>query len=122
MMRKGFDFFVLFLYCGFIFWLSSQSKLPTPDLFENEDKLHHYIAYFLMGLFAWRAFRHLGLRVHVLLLVSLGFCSVYGLSDEWHQSFVVGRNTSALDWLADTIGGLTASLTGYWYIRQTRKA
>jgi VanZ family protein len=31
--------------------------------------------------------------------------SLYGISDEFHQSFV-GRDPSAKDWLADTVGAL----------------
>lgn len=31
---------------------------------------------------------------------------IYGVSDEWHQSFVPGRNPSAADLLADTMGVL----------------
>ena len=44
-------------------------------------------------------------------LILLG--ALYGLTDEWHQSFVPGREVSALDWLADlcgvTLGYLAAS-------------
>jgi VanZ family protein len=30
--------------------------------------------------------------------------SVYGITDEFHQSFVPGRDANIWDWLADTIG------------------
>jgi VanZ family protein len=118
-MTKQLDFIALIIYCGFIYWLSDQSRLPTPDLFDNEDKLHHFLAYFLMGVFAWRAFSRLLLSRRAVFWVSFGFCSLYGLSDEWHQSFVVGRNSSALDWLADSIGGLIAASTFFWRTRKT---
>jgi VanZ family protein len=36
------------------------------------------------------------------------FCISYGASDEWHQSFVPGRDADLLDLLADTTGGLLA--------------
>lgn len=114
-MQKRFDLLALILYCGFIYWLSDQQTLPTPDLFDNEDKLHHFLAYFVMGLFAWRAFGHDLVRGRLLFLAVFSFCSVYGLSDEWHQSFVVGRNSSVLDWLADSTGGLVAALSSYYY-------
>jgi VanZ family protein len=32
----------------------------------------------------------------------------YGISDEWHQSFVVGREVDSLDWVADTFGAALA--------------
>ncbi|MGD0960377.1 MAG: VanZ family protein [Methylomonas sp.] len=104
-MRNSLDVLVLILYCGLIFWLSDQSVLPTPKLFENEDKLHHFAAYGVMGVCAWRTFRHLPLSRRLIFWLSFGYCSLYGVSDEWHQSFVIGRNSSAYDWLADAIGG-----------------
>ena len=98
-------------YCGFIFWLSDQSRLPTPQLFSAEDKLHHFLAYFVMCVAAWRFFRHWCSNRLMLMIISLVFCSLYGISDEWHQSFVPGRQASVLDWLADTAGGLIAALS-----------
>lgn len=120
-MMKQLDFLALALYCGFIYWLSDQSKLPVPNLFENEDKLQHFLAYFVMAVFAWRAFAHLPLRRKFVILASFSFCSLYGISDEWHQSFVIGRNSSALDWLADSLGGLIGSASGYWCVKRTVK-
>lgn len=121
-MRKQLDLLALILYCGLIYWLSDQSTLPTPDLFENEDKLHHFLAYFGMGTLAWRALGHLPLRRELILLIGFGFCSVYGLSDEWHQSFVPGRNTNIMDWVADSAGGLIGVLIYYAWARKTTNA
>ena len=105
---KLLDGLALVAYCGLIFWLSDQEKLPMPQVFNFQDKLMHFAAYFVMGCFSWRAFRHLGLERLHLAFVSLQFCSAYGVSDEWHQSFVPGRESSALDWLADSLGGAVA--------------
>ncbi|QWF71624.1 VanZ family protein [Methylomonas paludis] len=113
-MHKKLDSLALILFCGLIFFLSDQSRLPTPNWFENEDKLHHYLAYGVMGILAWRAFRHIGISRVYVLLISFVFCSLYGISDEWHQSFVVGRNSSANDWLADNIGAATGIIFCYW--------
>ncbi len=118
-MSKQLDFIALILYCGLIYWLSDQSTLPTPDLFDNEDKVHHFLAYFLMGVFAWRAFSHLPLSRRFVFWISFGFCSLYGVSDEWHQSFVAGRNSSAFDWVADSVGGLVAALSLFWRTGKT---
>jgi VanZ family protein len=105
-MKKQIDFIILFCYCMLIYWLSDQSRLPTPNLFENEDKVQHLSAYAIMSVLAWRTGKHLSLSGHALLIYCFIFCSLYGLSDEWHQSFVIGRNSSAWDWLADSVGGL----------------
>ncbi len=111
---------LLFLYCAVIFTLSSRSSLPAPMLFPHQDKVLHVTAYFVMGLFAWRFFRHLtpsGLRKSIATML---FCSLYGISDEWHQSFVPGRDADAMDWAADTFGGFLAAHV-YYYLERIRR-
>jgi VanZ family protein len=103
-MVKFFDFLGLLLFCTLIYWLSDQPHLPVPMVFELQDKLQHMIAYFVMGILAWRNFKHSIGTLKLLAVVSIAFCSLYGISDEWHQSFVVGRSSEVLDWVADTIG------------------
>ena len=98
------DCIALFLYCGLIFYLSHQSTIPTPLLFNHQDKLIHATAYALMGLLVWRVLTY-NLKVKLwLVLFSLLFCSLYGFSDEYHQSFIDGRDADVWDWFADTIG------------------
>jgi len=121
-MCKSLNYFILFLFCGLIFWLSAQETLPSVDLMENEDKIEHLLAYAVMGILAWRAFSHWPLSRYQLFLATFGFCSLYGLTDEWHQSFVIGRHSSALDWLADSIGGMLAGSVSYWYSRHSKKS
>jgi len=36
--------------------------------------------------------------------------TLYGMSDEWHQSFVHGRDASGFDVLADAAGALLVSV------------
>lgn len=103
-MIKILDFTLLFLYCLFIYWLSDQPTLPVAKLFSAQDKILHAGAYFIMGVLAWRSFKHLLSRPITLALLSITFCSLYGISDEWHQSFVEGRNSDITDWIADTSG------------------
>jgi VanZ family protein len=107
-MIKILDSLALLGYCAIIFWLSHQPTLPVPMLFEYQDKLHHFTAYFLMGILASRTFRHFVKPPFILAIVSLVFCSLYGISDEWHQSFVEGRQADAWDWVADTFGTFMA--------------
>jgi len=107
MNRAGGDALALSLYCGLIFWLSNQPTLPMPMFFPHQDKLHHLTAYAVMGWLAWQAFRH-RCNGRILWIVSLLFCSLYGASDEFHQSFIEGRNADWLDWVADTLGSLLA--------------
>ncbi len=103
-MIKVLDFMGLFLYCLFIYWLSGQPSLPVPNLFSLQDKILHAAAYFIMGILAWRSFKHLFNLPIILAWFSVAFCSLYGISDEWHQSFIEGRFPDIIDWIADTGG------------------
>ncbi|NWF37197.1 VanZ family protein [Mariprofundus sp. KV] len=109
---------LLLSYCALIFYLSSQPMLPVPDLFSIQDKFMHAAAYALMALLFWRAGRFYTadsacFTAAVLALVCICFCALYGASDEWHQSFVAGRDASFFDWLADLFGALLLTLTLY---------
>ena len=110
-MNKFINLTFLVLYCSFIFWLSSKPTLPAPMLFTHQDKIFHMGAYFIMGILAWRFFNDLFAKPIIVFLVSLCFSSIYGISDEWHQSYVPGREADILDWLADTLGALIALVT-----------
>ena len=114
-MIKILDFTLLLFYCLFIYWLSSQTSLKEPfDFgFELQDKLYHAGAYFIMGLLAWRSFSHWVSCPIILAFLSIAFCSLYGISDEWHQSFVVGRQSDSTDWIADTSGAILAVFLQY---------
>jgi len=99
------DGLLLLMYCAFIFFLSSQSTLiATPLEFPNKDKVMHASAYAILGLFAWLAFRHHIEQYQWLAVACVVFASAYGVSDEFHQSFVIGRDADVWDWLADSVG------------------
>jgi VanZ family protein len=116
-MIKILDISLLFCYCLFIYWLSDQPSLPVPMLFSMQDKILHAGAYFIMEVFAWRSFKHLFNRTVTIALVSVAFCSLYGASDEYHQSFVAGRYADFTDWLADTTGAALAALLSAYCIK-----
>lgn len=97
-------------WAGVIFYLSSQPRLPAPDL-SNFDKVAHFGAYALLGwLLAFATDRS---RLPLALAVVLGV--LYGASDEIHQMFVPGRSPELLDWFADAAGVFAATLV---YVRR----
>ena len=96
-------------YAGLIFYLSAQSHPEDnlPDfVFDLSDKVVHAIEYAVLGLLCYRAlrggssdsWRQQAIPMAILL------ASVYGASDEVHQAFVPFRESSWLDWVADTVG------------------
>lgn len=103
---------ILALYCLLIFFLSDQPVLPLPDLFRMQDKFIHAAAYALMAFLFWQAWRE-HLHKHLLIILTVLFCSVYGMTDEWHQSFVAGRDASYSDWIADTLGAFLLTIIRY---------
>jgi VanZ family protein len=113
---------LLTIYCSLIYWLSSKTVLPTPSLFIHQDKVLHFGAYFIMGILAWHFFYdYFFTNPLIVFIVSLLFCSFYGLSDEWHQSFVNGREADFLDWLADTMGALIATSIHFYRVKKANR-
>ena len=86
-----------------VFWLSSLSQVPGTNY--AWDKLLHAVGYAALGVLALRAF-HGGFeapRAAPTLYAGLAVI-LWGVSDEYHQSFVPGRHASALDVVADAVG------------------
>jgi VanZ family protein len=105
-MRTVVAFLPAALYAGFIFALSAQpNPLPflPPDLL-LQDKLLHGLAYTVLGALLVPGFRGAGCSAGCALLLAVALASIYGATDEFHQSFVPGRNADVLDWVADSLG------------------
>lgn len=101
----------LLIIMGVIFFLSHLpgDSIHLPQSY-NTDKLAHAAAYCALGLSylygvppRWRS-RAPWLSGGSMVM----FCLLYGLVDEFHQSFVPGRMVSGADVLADGMGGLVA--------------
>ncbi len=84
-----------------------------PDLgFDFGDKLLHALAYFIYGisLLMFIQANFVTMSRKKILLTVLVFGLVFGLSDEYHQSFIPGRMAGIDDWIADSIGILISLL------------
>jgi VanZ like family len=103
-----------------IFMASSQpgDQLILPE-FLNYDKVWHLLEYGLLTAACLYAFHPLSGRAKT--ITALGvilFSTLYGLSDELHQSFVPLRCASMADVFADFLG---SSLVGGLWWRYTRR-
>ena len=99
-------------YCLFIF---IQSAGPLTDLIPRRpmlDKLLHVLAYFILAILFFRAYRSqfIKTRYNVLIWISVLSSILYGISDEIHQHFVPVRQSDVMDVLADALG----SIIGVW--------
>ena len=94
---------------GLIFFLSSR-RLPA-SVSTLPDWLLHGLAYGALAALLLRAVAGRLWRAPVTargLAVLLLACVGYGVSDEYHQSFVPGRTAEARDVLADGVGAALA--------------
>ncbi len=97
-----------------IFLLSHQSEPPGSVVTEFlSDWILHFAAYGVLGgCLVWGATdglrRHLTGKAALLILLA---AMLYGVSDEWHQSWIPGRTASAGDWLADALGASASILS-----------
>ncbi len=105
------------LYCAGIFYLSSLTVLPGPiDIIP--DKIGHIILYAGLGFFVARYLRvRHGFGGFAVGALAATFCLIYGISDEFHQYFVEGRNAEIGDVVADFFGGIVG---GSMYILLSR--
>lgn len=87
------------------------SSLPAQTLPKtwllNWDKLIHLIQYFILGVLAMKSLKKININSVILVII---FGLLFGSIDEFLQSFISGRFSSALDVLADTIGTAIGAL------------
>lgn len=86
-----------------IVFASSQSHVPGVGA-PGGDKVIHFAVF---GLLATLTVRALPRSVAWFAVVAV---SLFGATDEWHQSFTPGRQMDWADWVADTLGALVAVL------------
>jgi len=107
---------------GLIFFLSSKSQLPRvfpPGLPPIQDIVGHFTVYAVLAVLLWWALRGAGVRhPFVWALVA---AALYGASDEFHQSFVPGRNPDIFDLATDLAGAATALLIVRWWLHWRRQ-
>jgi VanZ family protein len=93
-------------WAGVIFWLSSTPGSQLPGRFSEVGHLGEYFV--LTTLLYWAA-RATGYDRYVA-VAAVAFASFYGVTDEYHQSFVAMRTPDIADWGLDTIGAVAAVL------------
>jgi VanZ family protein len=104
-----------------IFGLSSMSQ--TPAFVGGVDKYLHAVLYSGLSALLVRALAG-GWHRRVTpgrLVAAIVIAAAYGVSDEFHQSFVPMRSVEAMDVVADTVGAAVAAFGLYaWDIIRAR--
>ena len=106
--------FYRFLLISYALLILIVSSTPSSDLpkswFLEYDKIIHFFEYFVFGILAIKSMSYYSLRT-VFILILLGL--LFGLFDEYLQSFILGRFSSGLDVLSDTLGFTVGILLVY---------
>lgn len=89
-----------------IFVLSSIPTLRPPEMlgFRPGDKLLHCLEYAVFGFLLHRSARVLIKAAFPAAAAAAAAGILYGLTDEFHQFFVPGRQADPADWAADAVG------------------
>lgn len=103
--RFFFYYLPVLLWCGLIFFLSSQSNLPGPGAAALDflfKKTAHMSVYAVLY---WLLFRAVNAgRSTPTYILPLLICIGYAISDEFHQGLTPGRSPTARDVGFDMLG------------------
>jgi VanZ family protein len=104
-----------FVWMALIFVGSSIPRLSGDEfgLPRYADKVAHFLEYLVLGYLFYRGIRGEGRRMgfHALLIV-IATGMVIASIDEFHQSFIPGRDANFWDATADMAGIMTGALIG----------
>jgi VanZ family protein len=88
------------------------------------DKIVHILIYGLLAVLCYLSAAHQSKYPALFknaILFTIIFCSLYGISDELHQSFVPNRDCEFWDWAADFAGIILASVLIKYYLSRNMK-
>lgn len=96
-----------------ILFVGAEKAAHVPLFPPPFDKLAHFTYY---GIVAALLAHAVGLRW---LWIPLVLVPLIGAGDEWHQSMIVGRDSSVWDWVADGLGTVFAVYVYYRFMHRT---
>lgn len=105
------------IWASVIFLFSSHPTRKATEIYWQDfilKKLAHVIEYAIFTILLYRALINAGIRRRDGALAALVLAILYGMSDEFHQSFIPGREPTIRDVFFDSLG---SSLAIYWLIR-----
>jgi len=107
MSHKTKNWIFVFVWAGLIFFLSHQpflkSGLPNQWDFVLR-KLAHITEYAILTWLLIRALKEYQLTNKQIIFLAISLAVLYALSDEYHQTFILGRQGTLRDVLIDSSG------------------
>ena len=99
------------------------STLPGNDPLLNSihlsDKIEHFIAYFVLGITfcIWIPSKKWFAKPVVYGVIVIVLCTLFGISDEYHQKFVPGRSCDLYDLAVDSAASAIAVFVYFLVIK-----
>jgi VanZ family protein len=75
-----------------------------------KEILGHLALFLFLGLFVARYLSEMGFRTTMVILLTVLLCAGFGIFDEFHQYFVVGRGVEFSDFVVDLVGCFTGGI------------
>ena len=119
-----FVYLPLTIYWLLIFISTSIPIDPVPRLFNAQDKVEHFTAYFILEVFLVFSLHFQNKYPYIKkrpILFSLILLALYAAVDEIHQYFIPGRVADILDWSADVLGGVLAIIITKLFLSKVQK-
>jgi VanZ family protein len=109
-----------FIWMAVIFFLSHQSTIAYPASLDARivSTLGHIGVFAVLAVLIWWALGLCPLSLDRRAVLSVVLAILYGVTDEWHQSFVPGRMPDMMDIVADTFGATVAMILMTWLARR----
>lgn len=101
----------VFVWAFVIFSFSARPTMTTTEVFWQDfvvKKTAHIAEYGIFAVLLYRALRSEGIDKIKAGMWVIVIAAIYGLTDEFHQSFTPGRGPTVRDAVFDTIGATTA--------------
>lgn len=73
-------------------------------------KVAHATVYFILSILIMLCLKSFGVEQKKALLLTIGICFIYSMTDEFHQLFINGRTGQFSDCLIDTLGATIGSI------------
>lgn len=113
----------LILYWIFLFVMTSIPIEKIPKFFSTQDKLEHFVAYFILGVLVKlnivfqnksEFIRRNSIKISCIII------TVYAIFDELHQLIIPGRYCDFYDWVFDFIGGVTGIILVNYFLKKNK--
>lgn len=112
---------LLTLAYAFAIYMASSKDTSSVPLPLYVDKAVHGVEFgILCLLICWSiSYAHVSAKNIYKIVLPIALTSIYGATDEFHQSFTPHRSVEFLDWVADTVG---ATIAGFgWQVLAYRQ-